>query len=343
MKVKHLLQCHLLVPGVFAELAAQAPRLPGLEGLLAFAGNEELYDGGQETWLCRMFGILKQNDWPAAPYSALGDGLAPQQGYWLRVDPVHLRLLRDSLTVADCMPFELGMDETQSLLSVLNRHFADDGMQFSAPAADRWYVQLQVPSELMTHPLSEAVGQDVDAQLPQGADAMQWHRWINEVQMLLHDHPVNIEREQRGALTVNSIWPWGGGILEKPGLNPFVDVWANDALARGLVMSAGAKASPEPGSFQLWMENAPAGKHLIVSQLLNRPRLRQNPDLWNAAALELDRRWCQPLLESLRRGHMHTVNLHFAGFNQVRSFAVERKHLWKFWRRPKPLETYLHG
>ena len=49
--------------------------------------------------------------------------------------------------------------------------------------------------------------------LPTGKDGKQWHTVLNEMQILLHTAQVNIERERRGDLPINSLWFWGSGRL----------------------------------------------------------------------------------------------------------------------------------
>jgi hypothetical protein len=342
MKVKHLLHCHLLLKGVFPEMAVAAPRLPALESMLAFSHARELTEGGADLWLCNHFGVARQNDLPVAPFAALGDGLAPGGQFWLHADPVHFHLLRDSITLADCVPFDLAADEAAQLADALNRHFAADGMQFFAPHANRWYLRLAAAPDIRTHPLAQAIGRDVDHLLPQGADAMQWHGWLNEAQMLLHAHPVNLAREERGLLPVNSIWPWGGGVLLQPAALPFSHVWAQDVLVRGLVQANGGAAQPLPSSALEWLEQAQGGgTHLLVLDDLENADFRGDTGNWNEALEYLERHWFSPLLEATRRGRVAGVDLHLAGLHQVKNFALERDELWKFWRRPKPLKAFL--
>jgi hypothetical protein len=344
MKVKPLLHCHLLTTGVFAEMADAAPCLPGLEALLAFSRKREVAEGGAEPWLCQAFGVKRQNDWPAAPFAVLGEGMAPGSEYWLRADPVHFLLLLDSLALADCMPFDLTLQQAQSLVEALNRHFAADGLQFFAPDANRWYLRLAAPPALTTRSLAEVIGQNVHHHLPQGADAMKWRGWLNEVQMLLHGHPVNLEREQHGKLPVNSVWPWGGGVLPKPVPLPFTEVWAQDVLVRGLVQANGGQTKVLPVSAGEWLEQVPAdGAHLIVAEALQTAQLGDNAANRGEALIRLERQWFAPLFENLRRGLVASIHLHLAGPRQVSSFTVGRGDLWRFWRRPKPLRNYLHG
>ena len=160
MKVKHLLHCHLLIKGVFPEMAAAAPRLPALESMLAFSLSREMTESGVDLWLCHRFGVARQNDLPVAPFAALGDGLVPDSQFWLHADPVHFHLLRDSITLADCVPFDLAMDEALQFVATLNQHFSNDGLRFFAPHANRWYLCLDTTPDIHTHPLAEAIGQD---------------------------------------------------------------------------------------------------------------------------------------------------------------------------------------
>ena len=53
----------------------------------------------------------------------------------------------------------------------------------------------------------------VSVHLPIDRATAHWRRLSNEVQMLLHDHPVNLRRQQAGQVPVNALWFWGGGAL----------------------------------------------------------------------------------------------------------------------------------
>jgi hypothetical protein len=338
LKVKPLLQCHVLLTGLLPELIPPGLDLPGLARLLALTGKPLLDDVGSETWLCRRFGLAACN---AAPFSALGEGLQlPENTAWLRVDPVHLQLMRDRLIVADAQLTDLSEEDAVALLDTLNRHFAVDDIALEAPVPHRWYVRLPALPLISTTPAAEAVGRDVDSLLPQGDAAMAWHRWVNEAQMLLHDHPVNQAREARGQKTVNSLWPWGGGALSSLSGAFFDHVTANDPLARGLGMQAGAAVQSLPEDFRTY---SPQGNALIVLDSLNSSALRQHPELWLQALQRLDQDWLQPFAAAVSAGQVHALNLHLANFRQIRSFAVERWRRWHFWRRPQSLETYLHG
>jgi hypothetical protein len=66
------------------------------------------------------------------------------------------------------------------------------------------------------------IGRNVDRWLGSGARLIR--RLQNEAQMLLHEHPLNAERERRGLLAVNSFWLSGAGLPQPvSGTAPRVD------------------------------------------------------------------------------------------------------------------------
>lgn len=344
MKVKHLLQCHVLVEGVFAELAAGKPLPAGLERLLKFADVPLIFQGASSSWLCHINRIEKQLNWPVAPLTALADGLDPDDRYWLRADPVHLNLQRDSFTLADHAASDLTQAQADALVATLNQHFVSDGLEFLAPSPDRWYIRLPSSPALALTPLAEVIGRSIDPLLPRGQNAMQWHGWVNEAQMLLHDHPANIEREQQGQLPINSIWPWGGGALPQTRGSEFVESLGDDVLVRGIAAHLGQVAQPLPKAALPWLHAQPAlGAHLLVFDQLDDPELRRNASRWQETLAWLDAAWFLPLFDALKSGKIESLHLHLADFAAVKSFTVRRRNLWKFWRRSLSLESYLHG
>src|SRR3977135_1670535 len=97
-----------------------------------------------------------------------------------------------------------------------------------------------------TTPADAARGAAIDEKLPAGPDAMRFNALMNEAQMLLHEHPVNPERAPRGELAVNSIWFWGGGVIDAGRARSFSTVFSDDPLARGLALAAGIPALALP-------------------------------------------------------------------------------------------------
>ena len=89
-----------------------------------------------------------------------------------------------------------------------------------------------------------------DQWLPQGPDAADYRRLVSEIEMALHDHPVNKQRVQEGLQPVNSLWLWGGGELPDAGNTDLPMLFADDPLFKGYWMLVGAPKQAWTGSFE---------------------------------------------------------------------------------------------
>jgi hypothetical protein len=280
-------------------------------------------------------------DWPVAAFTLLADGGTPGGDFWLLADPVHLQLQRDRMVLVDAGNLDISADEAASLTSALNLHFAQDGLIFLPTRPDRWHLRLAQPARLETHPLDAVIGRNIRSFLPGGPDGKRWHTLLNEIQMLLHSHPVNEKREQRGELTVNSIWPWGGGVLPENMTAPYAQVWANDDLARGLAVAAGVPRAETPTSAAEWLSQAAPGVNLIVLDALRSAALSGDFLRWRENLLRLENDWFAPLRQALSSGRLSGLSLHVFADTSAQSFSISRADSWKIWRRRKPFKSFV--
>jgi hypothetical protein len=329
------MHCELLVPD-FLPTGEEIQRLVSAELLLARGRRKRLPAKSPEAWLFERFAISRQRDWPVAPYTLLADGGTPEGHFWMRADPVHLGLTRNSLTLAESSGLEISREEAEALVETLNGHFAP-AVLFYPMQPERWYVRLQAPPEVQTTPPNAAYEGLIEDHLPTGPDAMRCHALMNEVQMLLHEHPVNAAREARGAPALNSVWLWGGGILAaatKPSLTAVV---GNDPLARGLALAAELPARTLPGNAQALLASAePRGVMLVVLDGPSgdsRGRMHEQRE-------SLERDWLAPLLAALRSGRIGMLTLTLAGADFLLQSETARLDLRRFWRLRKPLARY---
>lgn len=325
----------VVIPGLFlpqtvaGEACAGLP-VPVLEVLLARARSEPLPPSSLETRLCELFGVA---DGAVAPVTLRAEGREPGKAYWLRADPVHLLIRRDQMIVqADVAP---GADEAAALCASLNAHFAGDGLRFFAPHPQRWYLQRDAEPDMKTCPLSQVAGKDIRAYLPQGPDALRWHGVLNEIQMLFHDHAVNLAREARGELPVNSVWLWGGGREERQLARPCAEVWSDSGLADAFARAAGIPCAALPDDARACPDG---GDALLVWEGLQRAILRGDLQAWRDSLRQFEQCCAVPLRDALRAGRIaqFTLDAPDAG----RRFVLTRGAAWKFWRRPEPLASY---
>lgn len=267
---------------------------------------------GREAWLCETFGVARQTDWPVAPYALLGEGIAPADGYWLRADPVCLRLMRNHMLLFGGAELAVTADEAQHWRDALQAHFGEDGLHFAAPHPLRWYVRLPDGGGPATHPLAAVLGREIHPFLPVGT---RWLQLLNEIQMLLHADPRNATREEQGLAPINSVWLWGGGTLQGEARSPCPRIYADDPLARGLAAAAGVSAHSLPLSAAKCLADA-GDDFLIVAERL--------------AAEALERDWLVPLKNALADGRLARLQIIVPG---QRCVGISRRDLWKLWRR----------
>jgi hypothetical protein len=346
-----MMNCTLLVPALFwprdaADAMFGGLALESLTRLLSRSRAQRFAPIGTEGWLCGAFEIERQQDWPIAPLTLALDGGDADGAYWLRADPVHLKVERDRLALVQSALFDLGAEEAQALAGALDRHFSGEGVTFHAPHPKRWYARLEAEPRLVTHSIAEAAGRDVQPFLPSGEDALGWHRVFNEAQMLLHGHPVNTAREARGEPIVNSVWLWGGGTRAAVPGKPFSAVWSDDASAVAIAAAAGTHAAGVPADAESWLDaaarrdrviapGASADAHLVVLDDLTWAAAYRDVDTWRGRLSALEAHWFAPLVHALAERRIASLALVSPGASSAWRFDSNRADLRKFWRRAR--------
>ncbi len=219
---------HLIVPfaSVLPEAALAAQRdlvLPNTSALLA-ALTESARDSADELSLtppheralARAIGLTgADGQLPLAAVFAAraGSGTTNEQAAsaWGLLTPAHWRLGTDQIGMTD--PDALGLDEPMSraLLDAVRELFESEGFGLHYQHPTAWLATHPVLAGLPSASLDRVIGRNVDRWLPADANARLVRRLQNEVQMLLYTHPINAEREGRGAVPVNSFWLSGCG------------------------------------------------------------------------------------------------------------------------------------
>lgn len=321
-----------LVPHLFppARLLDATPdlRLPALETLLARGHLRACAADGVDAALCRTLGIARQQDWPLAPITLEADGGFAGDAYWLRADPVHLMLMRDRIVLADSASLTLSREEADALAAAVGRHFGAE-LDLHPLHPQRWYLQLPAAPALTTTPLSLAIGRDVEPLQPQGDDARAFRARLNEVQMLLHGHPVNEAREARGELPVNALWLWGGGRRPAAAATPR-PVYARSAEAQALAAFCGMRADAPPTRPDAGLLQSDA---VVVLDALAEAGRTGDPWGWREAVRELERDWFVPMLAALRGIGPH--GLQMADPVGGQTVELTARDAWRLWRRPR--------
>ncbi|MEQ1668374.1 MAG: hypothetical protein ABL868_07980 [Sulfuriferula sp.] len=319
----------LMPPAEMCAAVLQDLPLPALTTLLARATPTHTATAhGTEGAICGHFNIAQQQDYPIAPISLTADGGDPAQHYWLRADPIHLRATRDQLMLVDSGAFSVSQAEAELFAQAFNEYFKDDGYLLYPLRPDRWYLRLNHTPDLTTTPINQVTGKHIDPYLPQGADSLAWHRFYNEVQMLFFSLNANAQREQRGEISINGLWCWGGGHMPDIPRITQGKLWANDPNTRAMALLANLPNDALP------TDAAHIDEHAIIllDQLTGAAQYADYYG-WREAMLALEKDWFAPLLAQLKSGaHKHIRITTHTATNQV-DWSCSRSNLWRVWQR----------
>ncbi|ARU31885.1 hypothetical protein CAP31_09490 [Sulfuriferula sp. AH1] len=306
-------------------------QLPALKTLLARASRTQTdASGGIEAILCQHFGVTRQTDWPIGPITLLADGGDSGHHYWFRADPVHFRATRDQLMLVDSGAFNVSHAEAEQFAEAFNRHFQDEGYLLYPLRPDRWYLRVDATPELATHSINTVTGKHIDAYLPNGADALAWHRFYNEIQMLFFGLAINQAREARGELPINGLWCWGGGVMPKMQPITASKFLANDSDARALAFAAGVANDSLPRNAGKLDQSA-----LLLLDALNGAAQYGDYIGWREAILQMEKDWFAPLLSQLKSGKLSSVNITTATEKHAVIWHTRRMDLLKLWRHAR--------
>jgi hypothetical protein len=353
---------HLFIPNLFWPDSTfheiyQDLSLPAIETLFAKSLQTRDESQGVEAWLCKAFSVEKQQDLPVAPLTLLVDKSGDMEtgnGYWLRADPVHLRVEHDQVLLADSRTFRISFEEACQFVGVINKHFAEDNLSplcgiddkrklisFLPLCADRWYLYMQRTPLIHTQLLSEVAVKNINDFFPYGTEEIFWRGILNEIQMLLHEHPLNQVREERGDLALNGIWFWGGGVIPKLVTSPYVHVWSNDIFPRALAMACGTNHSELPVNLDAWQQSNKSGRHLVFLDSLHGKSQYGDAYGWRENLKELEKEWFEPLLNMLKKYVINQITITTINKGVARSFFITRNNLYKFWRMRRPFSIYV--
>ena len=251
--------------------------------------------------------------WPSGDLPAgalLRDALRGDAGgdTWLCADPAFVQPDMTGARMLACGTLDLTQAEAESLARPLRPLFGDRGFLLETSTPSRWHLRLvrDAKPPVLASP-DRVLGDDLLPYLPQDAQHASWRELFNDVQILLHNHPLNVERRARGKMPVNCLWFWGGGRLPSWVKSDADRLYSDDPLARALAEHARMDIS----TVDAFETDAAGGDVLLDLEAGLRPEVH----------------W--PLLQRALKQHQE-MHLDFASGERMR---VRRVHRWRVWRR----------
>lgn len=313
-----------------ATSAGRAQRSPALELIMSRGETVSIASPTRDHLRFELFGIEAEGRVPVAALTHVNDrGHVPQDDYfWLRSDPVTVwsdmaRAFMGSHGFADLNPYERNEVEI-----CIRKVLEAEGIHLHSDHPERWCIALDKPLGFEFTSLDEAMGMDLADALPHHKDALHWKRILNEIQVALHNCPVNVRRRQSGKREVNSVWFWGGGFLPDAVSHAVFDtVYSNNPVSRGLAIINDCRLKKKTVAENAFFEQD--GRSILIDWEL------ESDD----AVLELKRvEWLvRPLLGLVKRNKAVLTLFDGSGQGRILDHRLQKR----IWRRRKPLSRVL--
>lgn len=309
-----------------AYLGSQAKDTPhsGQHQILRYGKAEIVTETTDDLWM-REVGLLPQPDRPLTRLLLEAEVESTRQASQaihslLLAQPVHLTLQRDSFALDSLLV--LSAEEYLALTTHLNSFFVEDGITLIPSVTHQyWFLKTPSPWQLTTQPVQAAQYQNIQAWMPQGPDANKLRQIINQVQMLLHEHPLNQKRVQLGLPEVNSIWLSANSFCGQ--------AYAIAPLENTVLIGQNALTRVVSSVCQLpyyadVSTAAKAGaKHAIM--LMD----QADNTLWD------------DVYQAVKSRKIQQMTAHFPVVNRTLQVSLTPLDCWRFWRKPNSFESIL--
>lgn len=338
-------ELNVVLPGLIwpnrADFAHLLPslNLPNLAKLLGRAGVDRINYAYSDFVYAPDFEQSRLAASWAAKLGVIGD----YAGYLL-VEPTHLRADRDRLLIAEAELLQLNKDEALTIIAAVNQHFLTEFKLYYVHD-ELWLLGTNLGvADLISFPIVDIVGENIDEYLPTGDTRLKLHQWLNEIQMLLFNLPLNSQRQAAGLLAVNSLWLWD----KQQRVLPFAlgNVLSSQRLAEWRVAADPAEPSGAKGvdtvQYQNWQltgvqsiselaEQVAACDTLIIDQAYY-PSCYRDSYAWISILHEFEHNLIPLLGALLSQGKFQGLNLWVPSLSHSYQFQVRASDKWKFWR-----------
>jgi hypothetical protein len=248
-------------------------------------------------------------------------------GYWLAT-PVgfaagldHVRMPLDGL-------LELDADSSIELAADFQRVLGGGELELRPVAPDAFLLRGLAADGAVTSDPARSLGTDIGAALPSGPGSRALRALMAEIEMWLHEHPVNRRRAAQGRAAISNLWLWGGGAAPASGAG------AASEMAHGvLIMSADAWVVAVARLAGAGVQGPSSG----IATLLQAPADIGIAVLPRSVA-QFEAQVLPPALEALRRGALREIWL----VGNDRAVSLRDSDRLRLWRPARGWLAALH-
>lgn len=263
---------------------------------------------------------------------------APQQGlaalrFWgqtgdraaawmAAADPVHLEATMNDLRLHALRAQQMPATDLHALFDHLQRTLGSEyGVDFASIGSCGY---LRGDHHIATAAVSTDIVDrcNADEFMPDSEETANFHRLLGELQLALHEHEVNRNRDAAGVRVVNSLWFWGGGIAPEKDVRPIPPLFSNDPLFKGYWESCTGVVDKWTGEFDRCLDIAVNGFVAVP------------PDVHDDSRPVVQAAWLDKLRQLLKEGSLNKLTLLF---RDGLSVEIGRYDVFRFWRTVSPL------
>jgi len=301
--------------------------LPALNRILGLATALDNQDFSIDAILQRALALTSPG---LAVAQAFADEDEREPARLILAEAVHLR---PDLHSAVVIPIPKTTDNIQDIDNIINdlKDLFKVDCDLSAVADGLFLLRLKEFDAPAHYPqLLSVLGKTVNPYTEQSRQVLPWYRLLNEMQMFMHQHPVNADRMQQGRLAINSLWFCGAG--ERPALDTRPCWFCDDVLLNRFAASLDLPI--ESCSSVATCGDLSAA---IIVDLRLLQWLKAGLDMsLDQILLDIERNLLVPVLRRFGESRL-TLRLR-AGYQY--DFELRPSAKMKFWRRPSSLDSW---
>jgi hypothetical protein len=327
----------LIIPGLFnlpldvLDPAFLVNDLPVLNQFLQYARpiNNQFFDLEPILSAC-----MDWQNFPVLPFAqAYVDQDTADRHKYLLFRPVHLKADMHNAIIVPIENNQANIEDIDLLINDLSGYFNVD-CDIQPIAGSTWLMRLKQcdPPRHYPHYLS-VIGKKADPYTEQSKAMLPWYQLMNEMQMYLHQHEINQNRQQTGLLTINSLWFWGAG-SRLPGSATSTSWFCDDELLSQFARVSGIEVADISK-----LETVSFDRHSLIIDLSVLLAMKTDAESNLQALLKrIEQKLFKPLLSAVNKQQL-SLRLRAGSPFDYRLTPVSR---FKFWCRPKNLLSTSH-
>jgi hypothetical protein len=250
-------------------------------------------DPWQQSVLHTLPADLRATGLAAAALRWCGEGGALRSGTWMQIELVHFAAGLNDVHIV--VPDQVSSEEVHSLMIALQPLLSLAGFELHCSAADHWFLWCEAVLDVQTSSIRTGMTTNNYDVLPTGKDAPQLRRLLTEIQMLLHQHPLNQQRERNGLTALNAAWLSGAGSPVTAPAGTMQRIMSDQPYVQGLCDQLNVSCWPVPRD---------------VIELLKLRESEMVLILNDADVMRLDTQWIKPVLQVLHSGYIQQLSIH---------------------------------